>query len=310
MYLTMIQADELLDVSSVQTDEPTFWLAMILMLLMVVIAGAFGGFLGGIGSTEIKAIRLPAKRALGESPSQVLVLGWVADVLLGAGAAIAGLFIAENLKLNIEVETMSVTDGGRLCAYSLILGFAGRKVLTQFADSLSKRIDKIDQDIDQKTGQLQGQIDVQRLMKMGDTAADRQDWAGACNQYKKAYTLSPDDAEVLHGLGLYLAWDASNRNDKKALREAVKHLSKSIELDDENANVYYDRASTMNYYNDLIAIDGEDRFYPIEDIFADLEECAGAIPIDLVRSDDDLESLFGSPEFERLFPPSDEEDED
>ena len=110
-------------------------------------------------------------------------------------------------------------------------------------------------------------------------------------------------------LGLYLAWGASFTDDTDGIRKAVGYMDKSIELFDDNAYVYYDRACTKNFYNDLFGDQGEGA-YPLDEIIEDLEQVEGVISPAFARNDDDLKSLRGNPRFDAIFPPSEDDEED
>jgi len=272
------------------------------ILLLVGLSGAFGGFLGGIGSKELKLLRLPGKRKISESQNETyLDLGWIADVLLGAGAALAGLFVAENIKIEIEQAKMGVADGAQLTAYSIILGFAGRRVLNQFAETISRRVDQVEQRVINKSEEVDKKLEARSTAMRADSMAQRGDYEKAAELYREAYKLDEDDPDVLHGLGNSLAWYAYGNEDAEGLREAVGYLDQSIALYDDNVFVYYDRAGTKNAHNDLVGRDSINR-YPMEGILNDLAVCVGVVSPEQARTDPDLESLLENEEFNTLFP--------
>lgn len=196
----------------------------ILQVLMVIIfAGGFGGFVFGLHSNNSYKVRLPIN---GKS----LEAGFLGDILVGMAASVTIFFVADAL-FGLQMSKTPTTECLiKIIALGVLSGFAGIKVLSSMSSKLMERISEIDQRVDQveKTDQ------VAELLRQADFLLNN----------------NPDSALIIYNKALLI--DPNSEPGKigkaKALRrhgnieEAVSTLTDVIEINPRAERAYYNRA--------------------------------------------------------------------
>jgi tetratricopeptide (TPR) repeat protein len=243
------------------------------VLLIIALAGGFGGFVDGLITKTEYTLRLPfwkTKRWNENVPNWAEIdFGTLGDILVGAAAGIA-LFIVAGGLLNVKVSELSKDPDAylRAVALGLLAGFSGLKLL----GGLSR---KLVEDISTKTAletvkrEIQKNVDVAVYVKEADALLNLFDaeykelpqHSGpqaaetgkildkALAKYDAALSDDPANEEALRGKArayrrqATVAGDQGNSADSATLwNKAIETLSSILERNNQSAPSYYNRA--------------------------------------------------------------------
>jgi len=223
---------EQLKATGLAAPQPVWW-EVALYFLVLVLAGAFGGFVGELDAETHYRLH-PCGRPAKGKPFE---LGWLGGVLIGIAAAIGIMLVGDTF----GVLGGKASDGFhwiRLAALGIIAGFTGRSLLSNLAQKVAeiakKQVDK----------QMQGKEE--RILALNEALneADRLLVRGECNQAKIAYEAVernyPDQRlRAQKGVANCLAYLGKSGASDQPLREADQLLQRLDAEFPNNADIAY-----------------------------------------------------------------------
>jgi tetratricopeptide (TPR) repeat protein len=215
----------------------------ILFGILLLLGGAFGGFLGGIKTRKDNTVEMP----FSWNP---LKLGFIGDVLMGIGAAIIAI-VFYNILPSAAPEPKAIVLRD-LCAYlgfGVAAGFTGIKILEKASGDFLALENKFDRKM-----QIAELLSEARYL----LATDKFDLA--VERFKDVLKLEPNLLPAKYGYAT--ARNFANPNDHK---EPVAILTEVVTADPQFRNASYNRACIMalnkdEYRSDQIASDLREAF--------------------------------------------------
>jgi hypothetical protein len=188
--------------------------------LILIIAGAFGGFVGELDPKTRYSLHFPGRPA----KDQPFQLGWVGGVLVGIAAALGIMLIGDTF----GVLRGTATDGFhlmRLMALGIIAGFTGHSLLSGLAEKLS---DIARKQVDEQFNEKQ-----EKLLALNDAIAnaDRLLRQGQFEQAQIAYeslekAFPEQRLRAQKGIANCLTYLGKRTNQIQYLREAHRVLER------------------------------------------------------------------------------------
>lgn len=199
-------------------------------LVVIGMAGSFGGFVFGISTETHHKLQVPIK-------GTTIQLGFVGDLLAGMATSYGVLFLVDSF-VGESVDMTKLHELLRLISLSILSGFAGITLLSkaskQFSENISNRLSKIDaqnKNIQQelKAAQLRD-IETQAEFFLREKKYEQAIYA--CDEMLGIEPNS-DLALILKGKAFRL---------KGKLADAKGLLDTVIKRNPNNARAYYNRA--------------------------------------------------------------------
>lgn len=212
---------------------PPEYQEVIIYFVVLILAGAFGGFVGELDAETHYRLH-PCGRSAKGKPFE---LGWVGGVLIGIAAAIGIMLVGDTF----GVLRGKTTDGFhwmRLAALGIISGFTGRALLSGLAQKVT--------DIAKKQVDKQMQKKEERILALNETLneADRLLLRGECNQARIAYEnvereFPEQRLRTQKGIANCLAYLGKSGAGDQYLHDADKLLERLDAEFPNNADIAY-----------------------------------------------------------------------
>lgn len=231
--------------------------SVIASVFIVAITGALGGFVNGMAQ-QTKSTNAIKLMKYGE-----IELGYVGDMLIGVAAALSIFFVLDTL-FDLKTEgIVSSADGTRhaqavlrLIAVGVISGYAGSPLLNTLGSMLTKRaLDKqkdelaASQELKRVEAQLKKSSRVRFLTSVISSCRRWKDFDNARKYVDLALAEDPLLADY-HIANCALSLDqgdearrkSDERTAKQFYQDAMKSISRAVELDTSSARALYNRA--------------------------------------------------------------------
>lgn len=261
------------------TDEKT--ISIFKISLLIVLTGAFGGFVFGLVNRPTYKFRWPFSKEDYE-------FGSLGDAIVGSAASLAIFLVAGALfSLNVD-QLSSNADILKIMSIGIISGFAGIQLLAGMSSRLiqqvseaSKKMEMIDENVKalQQTEVIHGIVD-----RADKTLRDD-------NKPDEALLILNDALEIdpVNDAALFVKAKALRAKDN--LEEAIQVLNTILSRKPNAPRALYNRACYMN-------LAGTEK-YTKDMVLADLKNAASSHKPYKVyaRTDPDFESLFEDKEF-------------
>ena len=224
-----------------------------IILTVIALSGAIGGFATGIGSQRSNEITIPGLRKTGTP--HYFRLGFMGDMFIGMAASFAVHFvfdpIADNKPTSLEMHYLL-----RAISLGVLAGFTGIKVLTTISDAITQQLrNNRNQIMDEvKTENRSDELLVftENSLKEVDGKAAT-DAAGALSDLNNfelgidqllAQTPNNTRAMVVKAKIFRRRWEYSKTDPsrKQFLLEAIKILTAAVSLDPTYDRAHYNRA--------------------------------------------------------------------
>jgi hypothetical protein len=273
--------------------------ATALLIVVILLSGAFGGLIMGFDSSRPNKVNLPFRSG------RSVPLGMFGDMLIGAAASLAISFVTDPLFNTTPDDDPFGKSRGvvRLVSLGVISGFAGIKVLTSMSDlpirlinaSRAQIMDQV-QEQDRSRELIRQVEDTLREVDQRaktDEAAAQADLDKAEQAIEQVLKHLPDDPRSLVVSAKVFRRKAELNVGGKAdpwWQSAIDVLTNALRIDPTYDRAHYNRAC----YYALIKKEKE--------ALADLKQAVALFAPNRVfaRGDSDFASLKGNAEFQKL----------
>lgn len=252
------------------------------LLLTIVLAGAFGGFVDGLRSESVYAISFGKKK---------LQIGSLGDLLVGATAAIAIFTVADAVfQIKLDFQTNAAKEFVKLVAWAVLSGYVGPRLLNPLSERLVRQL-AVAAAREEVTKGLGVANDAEIHVRKGDTRVAGYDLQGgrasfatagfnienvkdlldeAVASYELALELNPQDKQALLGKSRALrrqaevaAFEKDDKRKDACWKQALSILAEIIGFDPNSPKAYYNRAC----YRVVSGISKQDAQSDLEEAF-------------------------------------------
>jgi tetratricopeptide (TPR) repeat protein len=248
--------------------------------LLVAAGGTLGGILNGINSKDNKLV-LPKILPPSDQNPRMVHLGFIGDIIIGVGAAIAVFLVLTNaLNLAAGLKT-DIT----ILSISILAGFAGITILKGMSEEFAKKVTK----------QIQPRLDsLETQIKEGDKSTSIYSEAYAhwkAKSYTEALEDINDAIDINPGIAKYYNLRAMVYRRLDRFDDAFNDLAQAVKIDPKYPLPYYNRACYKALKNK-----------PVDEIIADLKIAFGlkASLVEYSQKDEDLGSIRENKDFKAL----------
>ena len=260
--------------------------------LLLIASGAVGGFVHALRAPTPNAIILPFS-------GKRMQLGIAGDVMTGAVAAVAFMFIAQSVLRVSFVELAADTSDEdlviQLVALGLIAGFAGGGMM----GDLAGRVRKLSTEVNEVKEKQKLVDEVEELTRNAARDLMRDKFESAETFARRAFEIDPEHAEALATAATARSYRF--HDDIGVLRECVAELNTAAELDPRYELAHYNAASVMSLASSLANGRGEPLPYSKEAIASALKRSIDESPVhrEFWKTDGDFKWLAEDGEFLR-----------
>ena len=249
--------------------------ALISTILVIAVSGSFGGIILGLAKRTSHKIRMPII-------GKLIEIGFLGDILVGAGASVALFFVAAPLLDITFADGQTQTQWIKIVSLGVISGLAGMKILTSTASHIVWRLAVLDDRMER----VERAETVNEFVRRADGLVADNRLEHALATYDEALAINPRNEQALIGkAGVYAErsqWD-----------KAISTVSRILQIDPSSKRAYYHRARYKNMAGK----------YPKEEILQDLKS---AVLLDAhyknyaALHDTHFENLRADEEFRRI----------
>ena len=202
--------------------------SLITILAALSAAGAVGGIVVGVVARASHKLRIPFWGKLVE-------LGFLGDALIGGGASLAAYFLLAPL-LNMTVsEELTPDNWVQMISLGVLSGFVGVRALSTSKAYIIEKLGSVEE----RLGHLETESAVAELIHQAECLATNNRPQHALAKYDEALSINPRNEAALLGKASVLCqrckWD-----------EAIRTVSRVLEVNPSSARAYYDRARYEN----------------------------------------------------------------
>jgi hypothetical protein len=215
----------------------------LLQFLILVVFGAFGGFVGALDPTANYRMR-PLRR----DSDGTWELGWLGGLLIGVAAAVGIMLIGDTFGV-LRATGVDSFQFMRLAALGVIAGYVGQSLLGSLGQIV---MDIAKREVEQQTDKIQQQLkeDVakegEKMLAMNDAIAegDRLLQQGDCEQarlsYERLERLFPSQRlRARKGIANCVAYKGRNEKNEATLVEADRLLADLAAEFPDNPDIAY-----------------------------------------------------------------------